>query len=308
MQTARLTFFAFSLSLHLCCSGLAAQAQWYTLESSLFRIRYHESDKKLIDDFSALVDKEYEYLTANLNLRIRQRVRIYLSPTQTDFDQITGHHIPHWGEGVALLDRNMIVLKSPNLTKNFGRLSKLVRHELTHILVSQAMTPPAAVPTWFHEGMAIYFSYDDEFIGGEAISKALIGDSIVPLAEIDHVLKFRQEKARLAYEESYSAVLFLEEKFGYEGILALTKELKNNKTFEGAFQAAYGISSADFELDWIRYAEKKYRWRFLLDFDTFLWIFMLVVFILVVVTIKIRNRIVLKRWEEEERLSLEDEG
>lgn len=284
-------------------SHLISQTNWFTLESSLFRIDYAENDERSAEELSTFLETGYAGLVSKVGIKLTGPVRIILCPTEEIFDQLTGKLIPHWGEGVADPMRSLIILKSPNLSKNHTRFPKLVLHELTHILIGQAVAHPSVIPRWFNEGVAVYFSHEKEFSSGKAISKALISNSLVPLDEIDDVLNFQKEKAHLAYEESYSAIILLEEKFGYEGLIELIQALKKSSNFNQAFLDVIGIDLIDFEWEWNQYVEKKYRWRFLLDFETYLWIFILFLFILVIVTIKYRNRKILKRWDDEERLA-----
>lgn len=270
------------------------------LESSLFRIYYSEDDSKNAEDLSTLLDKGYADLVSKIGLRLNNPVSVFLCPTEQIFNQLTGKLIPHWGEGVTDPVRNLIILKSSNISQNHSRFPKLVLHELTHILVAQSIEDPTAIPRWFNEGIAIYFSRDEEFSIGQAISKALISKSIIPLDEIDDVLRFQQEKARLAYEESYSAILFLEETFGYHALVQLIQQLKKGKNFDQTFLDVFEIDFLEFEWSWNQYIEKKYRWQFLFDFDTYLWILILFLFILVIITIRIRNRKIISKWENEE--------
>jgi hypothetical protein len=73
--------------------------------------------------------------------------------------------------------------------------------------------------------------------------------------------------------------------------------------FDSVFQTVFGQDVLDLELAWYDYLEDEYRWRFLLDFETFLWIFILTLFLFVFLGIRLRNRRTLKRWDDEERLS-----
>ena len=136
---------------------------------------------------------------------------------------------------------------------------------------------------------------------GRAISKALFSDSVIPLNEIDDVLKFQRTKAALAYEESYSFTAYLVENYDFEKMIELIQGLQTEKTFEHVFRDIYGIDIFEAEIAWYQYIEKKYRWHFLLDFENFLWISILLLFFLVFLIIKLRNRHTLKKWSEEER-------
>ncbi len=266
-----------------------------------FQVYYPASQQRYVAPLVELLQEEYARVTHQLGVTFRRPARVYLAPNQETFQRLTGGLVPDWGAGVADLSRGVVVLQMPGSAGEIPRFRKTVRHEFIHLLVGQAIQPVGLVPTWFHEGLAVSLSYDEEFSGGEAISKALLSNSIVTLDEIDHVLQFQREKARLAYEQSYSAVRYLEQRFGQDALTTFLKALSHATSFERTFEEVFGLSLADFELDWYRHIEKNYRWRFLLDFETFLWIFMLAVFIFVFVAIKWRNRRTLKRWEEEER-------
>jgi len=82
-------------------------------------------------------------------------------------------------------------------------------------------------------------------------------------------------------------------------IHALNKDL----TFEATFTQVFEADLFELELEWYEFLEKKYRWRFLLDFETFLWIFILFLFIFVFVAIRFKNRRIMNRWEEEEEVA-----
>ncbi|MFQ5769124.1 MAG: peptidase MA family metallohydrolase [bacterium] len=303
MKYIQSTISLLALHLFVLITPIESQTNWYILQSALFRFYYTETDKKFANELPTLLATEYAKLTSQIGIELVESVRIFLSPSEEVFNELTGHIIPDWGEGVADVSQNLIILKSPNLSGNLVRFRKVVRHELIHILIGQSYAPSQNIPKWFSEGIAIYFSYDEEFSSGKAISKALISDSIVPLDEIDDLLNFPTEKARLAYEESYSVILYLEHQFGFDAIVQIIQAIKNGHAFEPTLDDVCGMDLYDIELAWYQFIEKKYRWRFLLDFETFLWIFILLLFILVFVAIRMRNRKVMKRWDDEERLT-----
>ena len=290
-----------SLSLLLNLPNYAAyQINWEKIETPLFKIYYVTAEKNYAEELSVLCHSSYDELSKKLELVTTNPVTIFLCPSDEIFGKLTGNYIPDWGAGVADPNQSMIVLKSPALTKNPGGLPILVKHELVHIMVGQAVKFPGKLPRWFSEGIATLFSYDEHFSSGKSISKALLSDSIIPLDEIDEVLKFHQAKAALAYEESYSFTLFLQEKFGLPVLVDLIHALNKDLTFEKTFTQVVGADLFELELEWYEFLEKKYRWRFLLDFETFLWIFIFFLFIFVFIAIRLRNRRIMNRWEEEE--------
>jgi len=292
-------FLSFSLLLNLP-NYSANQTEWEKIEIPLFQIYYYKAEKNYAEELSILLRSSYEELSQKLELAVASPVKVFLCASDEVFGKLTGNYVPHWGAGVADPTQSVIVLKSPGLTEDRDGFPKLVKHELVHIMVGQSVKYPRKLPRWFSEGIATLFSYDEHFSSGKSISKALLSDSIIPLDEIDEVLKFHQAKAALAYEESYSFTLFLQEKFGLSALVNLIHALNNDLTFEKTFTQIFGAGLFELELEWYEFLEKKYRWRFLLDFETFLWIFILFLFIFVFVAIRLRNRGIMNRWEEEE--------
>ncbi|MFQ5674691.1 MAG: hypothetical protein ACE5G1_02240, partial [bacterium] len=191
---------------HLCrlivilsfTAPLHSQTAWLEVDLPQFKIYHTSQDKKIANDLATLLTTSLDDLSSKTGLRIKKPVMVYLCASNSAFEELTGKVIPHWGAGIAKARRGLIVLKSPSLTDDYTAFPKLVRHELVHILIGQAILSSERPPRWFSEGIAILLSNDEEFEGGKAISKALISDSIIPLDEIDNVLKFHQAKARLA--------------------------------------------------------------------------------------------------------------
>jgi len=292
-----LVFFCF----HGALQSHPQDDHWQTVETPPFRIHFTKSDAFYAKELESLFHIANDELTRKLHLKLQPSIDVYLCANNRDFMRLTGNMVPHWGEGIANPVKNLIVIKSPNLTNNYDGQKQLVLHELVHILVGKwSRVPP---PRWFNEGIAMYFSNDHEFAKGEALSKALISDSVIPLDEIDDVLQFQKTKARLAYEESYLFVKFLVDKYGLERLTNLIFDLHGNGSFEKIFASRYPADMFDMELQWYDVIKKKYRWRFLVDFDIYIWIFILLVFILVAVSVKIRNRKTIKKWEEEDNFA-----
>lgn len=277
------------------------EVNWNSLEAPPFVIFYTENDKAFADETSSLLKIFYEELSKKIGLELNDTVRTFLCPSEKSFNELTDNLIPDWGEGVADPVQNVIILKSPSQMDDQNHFPKLVKHELVHILIGHSAKNPRDLPKWFNEGIASYLSADERVSSGEAISKALISDSIIPLDEIDGVLRFQRTKATLAYEESYSFTAYLVENYGFENMVNLIQELQTEKTFAHVFRDVYGIDLFEAEIAWYQYMEKKYRWHFLLDFENYLWISILLLFILVFLAIKLRNRRTLKKWDEEER-------
>ena len=277
--------------------------KWQRFSADPFEINYKLSDRGYLDQIVRLGRTAASNLSSRLNFTPTQRITLFIADSQQTFDVLTGGAIPHWGEGVANSRQNRIVIKSPNLTHSTARLSKLLTHELAHIYLGQLSHSGATLPRWFNEGMAVLLSSDEGF-SGERLSKALISDSVIPIDEIEQMLTFPGGKAQLAYEQSYAFILYLKEEFGFEALLKLARETTPEQPFESVFEQIAGAEIGDIEQEWFDVAEDKYRWHFLLDFETYLWMFILLLVIFGFVAIRLRNRRTMNRWEEEEEIGL----
>ena len=118
--------------------------------------------------------------------------------------------------------------------------------------------------------------------------------------DIEKVLTFDKSRAQLAYQQSYSAIIFLIEKFGLDGLKKTITAMTTEENIDQAFLNSIGMDLWDFELEWMKHIKRKHRWHFLIDFEFYLWIFILGLFILVSILMRLRNRRTIQRWEDEE--------
>lgn len=278
---------------------LAQQNNWLKKISSQFVIFFQSADQKNANKILQTIDQTFPQISQQLNISFLDSVTIILSPSEKSYSQFVGKNFPNWSGGAASPDQNLIILKSPSFTHEERNNAKITIHELTHILLNKAVNKNP-LPRWFNEGMAVYFSGEKEFASNSLISKALITKSIIPLREIDKVLNFHQDKAQLAYQESFLAVSYLIEKFGNESMKIILAQLAQGNDMDAALVHAIGSDQTDFEYEWYHSIQKKYRWHFLLDFDIYLWIFILLLFIFGFLIIRKRNRLTMKRWEQED--------
>ena len=123
---------------------------------------------------------------------------------------------------------------------------------------------------------------------------------LLPLDQIDAVLSFKTVKAHLAYQQAYLAVVYIVERYGESALPELLRSLREKGEIHAAFRATFGLSLEQFEAEWRAYLKQKYRWSLLREFDTFLWVFIVLLFFIAVAVIIRRNRKTASRWERED--------
>jgi len=274
--------------------------EWHQLKSDPFFVYYLENDIASAKSILNVLERVYPRMSHEIGCEIQESISVFLCNSREVYRYIVGKNFPKWSTGVALPSSNFVVMQTfPTGTDPI----KIAVHELTHILLDNAVHQKP-IPRWFNEGLAVFYSDEKEFASSSLISKALLTNSIIPLTDIDEVLSFHTSKAQLAYQESYLAVIFLIEKYGMEVIKKVVSALAAEETNDQAFLTSIGMDLWDFELEWYKYIKKKHRWHFLVDFESYLWIFVLLLFVAGFIIIRRRNRKTIERWEHEEETQI----
>lgn len=289
---------AFLILLPTLLQGQTGQDDWRVLYSEKFNVFFHQKDSLNATAISKILHDEYPSISTELGADVESPIGVFIAASKYQFSQLTGGAIPHWGEAVADPGKQIIIVKSPRWTNSSNGLRVVVVHELVHILVGAAVGR-TSVPRWLGEGLAIYFSGEISHVGGSELSHAQISEQLIPLSQIDDMLSFGQPKAHLAYQEAYLAVVYIIETYGQSAIHVLLDELQKNHNINTAVREAFGITLIQFEYEWRQSLLEKYKWSFLIEFDKYLWVFIILLFFLAILAMYIRRRRTLARWEAE---------
>ena len=276
-------------------NSFVAGAEWKSIDNPPFVIHYLFKDT-YATFVSHFLYQAYTRIAEDLDIRLHEPIDVFLCPSQQIYDRLTANSLPEWSAAVAVPARNLIVLKSFEEQKSL-RTSTI--HELTHIML-HTVVDSMAIPRWFDEGLAVYYSDDKTLAARNQVSRALTSESIIPLDEIGNVLSFDQHKAQLAYQESYLTIVFIIREFGRSGLQKLIRAMKTSGSMDKALQQAFGMDMEGLEAAWYRFIRQKRRWNIFIDFEIFIWILILLLFLIGFVAIRLRNRHTLKRWEIED--------
>ncbi|MFN3821224.1 MAG: hypothetical protein ACK4OO_02725, partial [bacterium] len=132
------------------------------------------------------------------------------------------------------------------------------------------------------------------------LGRATITGNLMGLGRAEEVLSFSAPQASLAYLQSQLAVSDLIADIGWEGIRELMRLLREGPEFPEAFKKVTGFDFLYWQEAWMERVQKRYRWLVMLDFNTLLWVSILVLVFVAAISIWLKNRRQIKRWEEEE--------
>lgn len=272
---------------------------WEKISGSIFNVFYQDNDLPNSRKILTTLQSASLRLSRELGVDLSDTVSIFIAPSKKVFDQIVGQDFPKWSDGLASPWKNIIILKSPRWMPPETDNEAIVIHELTHIIINRA-TRGNPIPRWLNEGLAVYYSGEKGYAASTLISKALVTNSIIPLSEIDEVLQFHRDKAQLAYQQSYLAVDYLFQHYGDDAVKQIIHKVGEGKNTNQAFIEAIDLDLWEFEEAWYQHIKQKHKWHFLVEFDNYLWILILALFIFGFVMIRLRNRQTIRRWQEEE--------
>ncbi|MBN1780603.1 hypothetical protein JW948_05710 [bacterium] len=238
----------------------------------------NEKDWAFGEEVVQLIQKEQGLLEKTFGTGFRCRVHVLIAHTEQEFRYMTGGRIPDWGAAAADPQNGVIYLKSPRIFRWQGEFRTIVVHELSHVMLGQAVYPHP-VPKWFDEGLALYHSGELGIGSTLHLSRAILTSQVLTLAEIDDILFYRRDKAMLAYREALSAVELIIQDYGPEVLPRFILAFRDGQPVERAMERITGENLVAFERRWMDYIRKKYVWVAVLDTHVILSLVFVVLFL-----------------------------
>ena len=122
-------------------------------------------------------------------------------------------------------------------------------HEMTHLLIDEAIDSPFAVlPSWLNEGLAMYFE-PGSGRRDSTVLRAAQRDELLSLRSMGSV-PGQPSDVRLFYAQAQSIVHYMMETYGRERMGTMLRAINEGNRVDQAIQVAYGISIDDIELEW----------------------------------------------------------
>ena len=194
------------------------------------RDNFEQESRAILD----ILERCYYDIGRDLQHFPRNPVLVLLySPEQFSEATLANAHV------AGLYDGKIRVPLVPK-TDDRDRLTRILRHEYTHVLVG-AMTA-GNTPFWFNEGFAQYESEELDKTKRAILSDALKRGTLVPLKELDDThLDFDEDPARLrlAYLEGFAAVSYLNRRFTRRHLFDFMYMLGQGHDTETALRTVY---------------------------------------------------------------------
>ena len=138
----------------------------------------------------------------------------------------------------------------PGAQMNSAMVTQILFHEYTHALIHDLAK--GRCPSWLNEGLAEYEGRSQLRGAVPRLAKAAQESRLVPWLELsDHIsTALPAEDVGLAYEQSYSAVAYLVERFSFWRIRRVLKALGDGQPWDAALAAELRTKAPRLESQW----------------------------------------------------------
>jgi len=194
------------------------------------------------------LENAYTWAGAKLSHYPERQIPVILY-TQRQFSGLTGS--PEWAAG---LYDGKIRLSIGGLTQVTAGVRSLLAHEFMHVMVMEMAGN--RVPFWLNEGLAELAAREQDDPQLTHLQAAVNADQLFSVVELQGAFRdISAERVSLAYEQSYSFVHYLIERFGWYEMGTLLQTLKAGALPAAAIEqtyGGYGLDLEQLESDWRR--------------------------------------------------------
>lgn len=295
----RFIFFLLIIFIFTAHTASLHEVKWQKAVFQEITIFYSSTDNATVDELQPILAEIYPYLKNEFLISDDFRLTIKIAPSSTSFHEYLGSGIPEWSEAVYISSQKSIILQSPTSMQLQRSFRATIIHEFVHAVLDHRVNYQP-IPRWLNEGLAVLISGERDLASNSLITRAASTHSLIPLNEIDNVLNFQKDRARLAYQQSYLATQYLISNNGFSAVNSILDNLKQGLSQNQAFINSISINFHQFEREWREHIHHEKRWDLLFDLHSLLWPLMGILFLLVAAFVFYRNRKRLKEWEEDE--------
>ncbi|HHS96809.1 MAG TPA: hypothetical protein ENK08_02765 [Chloroflexi bacterium] len=225
---------------------------WHTVTSEPIQVHVTVDDPVFAQAALDAARNSLTSITQQLEVPPPERIDIYVYPSQEEIRAALEMAGREWVGGEARPELGVVLVAIPNSPIAMLQMERDIPHELTHLLVYQAVGPEGYrfVPAWLDEGLATANELSPDPLLEATLEEARSQGRLIPLHELCAPFPADPDTALLSYAESASLVQYVQRRYGNEGIRALLNAYADGAGCEGGILQALGISLRQLELAW----------------------------------------------------------
>jgi tetratricopeptide (TPR) repeat protein len=211
--------------------------------------------QQLVSDSVAEFSRRYQF-------EPRQPITLELYPEHDDF-AVRVAALP----GIGLLGVTfgyLVAMDSPSgrPTGEFHWGSTLW-HEMAHVFTLEATDH--RVPRWLSEGISVFEEWRTGPTPGVVVTPETIAGlhakRLLPIADLDSgfIRPKYPNQVQVSYMQAGLVCLFVEQRFGFEKLVALLKQFTKETTTKEAVEGTFNMSSEEFDKQFDAFARERYK-------------------------------------------------
>ena len=216
---------------------------WHVLQTEHFDVYYYPEAEDLARIGAATAELAFADLENRFATTLTERVPIVFYATNLHFKgtNITPGFIPDGVGGFFEFLKGRVVIPADG---NLGRFRRVIRHEMVHVFTFNRLARvlrdhrrpgETALPLWFTEGLAEYWSGSADYQHEMILRDAVASNSFVPLHDLDRIAG-----TFTMYKEGEAFCRFVSETYGEERILELIDEVWRDARFTDVLEYVLG--------------------------------------------------------------------
>lgn len=224
--------------------------QWQTMSEGGLTVWSYAASEGDVRDLLAVGQETLESMGALLGAKVDFPVKVFFYDSAQDMEAVVLARQRSPQPGVIALGE--VVVSDTAVVADNGSSRDILRHELSHIVMRQAVSGPfRSLPDWLDEGVAVYGQ--SQPLGGmmSALEAAIEQDRVLSVRSLSSSTVGETEgSVDLFYGQSYSLVTFLIDEHGKEKFRELLATFREGSRTDDALMQVYGFDQDGLENAW----------------------------------------------------------
>ncbi len=237
-------------------------AKYDTIRTAHFLIRMHAEDRPLLGATAAeLCEAAYKEMAPRYRVNFAKPIKIEIFPKHDDF-AVRCFGLPGAEVFLGICFGPLLAMDSPRARERGAfNWQETLWHEIAHAVHLELTAN--RIPRWLAEGLAVYeatrarseWNMNLEL----AMIRALRNNSLLPLRELDEGFTQRPETVSLVYYQASQIVAFINERHGFDKVLALLPHFKQGRKTAEAIRLVFALSLDNFDKNFHAFLRQRFQ-------------------------------------------------